>query len=81
VLPASPAVFGAATVAYVVLPPLVANRVPGYAPFFSGLVTALLLALAAGAGTAPYPALLAGMAAVGLLCLAVTAGYSRRSLP
>jgi len=181
VLPASPAVFGAATVAYVVLPPLVADRVPGYAPLFSGLVTALtltmgivvqplavwldhahsaratltamvtviggltvgafaahrnsaglvlaaaallgagygltlaaglmeierltppkahpstaflyqgatysgfltplLLALTAGAGTAPYPALLAGMAAVGLLCLAVTARYSRRSLP
>ncbi|MFD7776400.1 MFS transporter [Streptomyces sp. NPDC059753] len=181
VLPASPAVFGAATVAYVVLPPLVANRVPGYAPLFSGLVTALtltmgivaqplavwldhahsaratlaamvtviggltvgafaahqnsaglvmaaaallgagygltlaaglreierlmppkaypstavlyqgatysgfltplLLALTAGAGTAPYPELLAGMAAVGLLCLAVTARHSRLSLP
>jgi hypothetical protein len=48
---------------------------------YSGFVTPLLLALTAGAGTAPYPALLAGMAAVGLLCLAVTAGYSRRSLP
>ncbi|MFF1687919.1 MFS transporter [Streptomyces sp. NPDC058254] len=183
VLPASPAVFGAATVAYVVLPPLVANRVPGYAPLFSGLVTALtltmgivvqplavwldhahsaratlaamvtviggltvgalaahrnsaglvmaaaallgagygltlaaglleierlvppkahpstavlyqgatysgfltplLLALTAGAGTgtAVYPELLAGMAVVGLLCLAVTARYSRLSLP
>ncbi|MDQ0994604.1 MFS transporter [Streptomyces sp. V3I7] len=43
VLPASPAVFGAATVAYVVLPPLVSNRVPGYAPLFSGLMAALTL--------------------------------------
>lgn len=183
VLPATPAVFGASTVAYVVLPPLVANQVPGHAPLFSGLVTALtlamgiavqplaarldeahsaratlaamvtvigglmvgalavrwnsaglvlaaavllgagygltlasglmeierltppkarpstaflyqgatysgfltplLLALAsgAGAGSAPYHHLLAGMAAVGLLCLVITARYSRRSLP
>nr|BFD94249.1 MFS transporter [Kitasatospora sp. Xyl93] len=179
VLPASPAVLGAATVAYVVLPPLVADRVPGYAPLFSGLVAALTLAtgvvaqpfaarlddansaratltamatviaglllgalaaardsvglvvlaalvlgtgygltlgaglheverltprssgptsaslyqsttssgfltpllLAGTAGHASYPALLAGMAAVGLLCLAVTAAHSRRHLP
>ncbi|NBE52162.1 MFS transporter [Streptomyces boluensis] len=179
VLPASPAVFTASTVAYVVLPPLVADRVRGYAPVFSGLVTALTLAvgiavqplaerldhehsaratlaaivaviggllvsafavyghsaalvlaaaallgagygltlasglreverlappkdrthaaslyhgaahsgfltpllLAVTAGTAPYPALLAGLAAVGLLCLGVTARYSRRHLP
>ncbi|MFE7524254.1 MFS transporter [Kitasatospora sp. NPDC057542] len=179
VLPASPAVLGAATVAYVVLPPLVADRVPGYAPLFSGLVAALTLAtgvvaqpfaarlddadsaratltamatviaglllgalaadrdsvglvvaaavvlgtgygltlgaglheverltprssgptsaslyqsttssgfltpllLAGTAGHASYPALLAGMAAVGLLCLAVTAVHSRRHLP
>ncbi|MDI3403677.1 MFS transporter [Streptomyces cavernicola] len=51
VLPASPAVFTAATVAYVVLPPLVADRVPGYAPLFSGLVTALTL----GTGIAVQP--------------------------
>ncbi|MER7765528.1 MFS transporter [Kitasatospora sp. NPDC096140] len=44
VLPASPAVLGSATVAYVVLPPLVADRVPGYAPLFGGLVAALTLA-------------------------------------
>ncbi|MFJ9844978.1 MFS transporter [Kitasatospora sp. NPDC101155] len=183
VLPASPAVLGAATVAYVVLPPLVADRVPGYAPLFSGLVAALTLTagvvaqpfaarlddadsaratltamatviaglllgslaaahdsvglvvaaavvlgtgygltlgaglheverlspgrtarpggptsaslyqsttssgfltpllLAGTAGHASYPALLAGMAAVGLLCLAVTAAHSRRHLP
>ncbi|WP_316528235.1 MFS transporter [Kitasatospora brasiliensis] len=179
VLPASPAVLGAATVGYVVLPPLVADRVPGYAPLFSGLVAALTLAtgvvaqpfaarlddagsaratltamatviaglllgalaaardsvglvvvaalvlgtgygltlgaglheverltpssagptsaslyqsttssgfltpllLAGTAGHASYPALLAGMAAVGLLCLAVTAAHSRRNLP
>jgi MFS family permease len=43
VLPATPAVFAAATVAYVVLPPLVEDRVAGYAPLFSGLVTALTL--------------------------------------
>lgn len=43
VLPASPAVFAAATVAYVVLPPLVADRVTGYEALFSGLVTALTL--------------------------------------
>ncbi|TGB15851.1 MFS transporter [Streptomyces sp. MZ04] len=183
VLPATPAVFGAATVAYVVLPPLVADQVPGYAPLFSGLVAALtlatgivvqplamwldhahsaratlaamvtvigglmvgafavrwdsaglvlaaavllgagygltlasglmemerltppkarpstaflyqgatysgfltplLLALAssAGAGAAPYHHLLAAMAAVGLLCLLITARHSRRSTP
>ncbi|MFG2500835.1 MFS transporter [Streptomyces sp. NPDC048441] len=179
VLPAAPAVFGAATVAYVVLPPLVANRVPGYAPVFSGLVAALTLVtgiavqplatwldhahsaratlaamvtvvgglavgacavhwnsarlvltaavllgagygltlasglmemdrltpakarpstaflyqgatysgfltpllLALAAGAAPYHHLLAGMAAVGLLCLLITARYSRRNLP
>ncbi|MER7583601.1 MFS transporter [Kitasatospora sp. NPDC097691] len=45
VLPASPAVLGSATVAYVVLPPLVADRVPGYAPLFGGLVAALTLAM------------------------------------
>ncbi|MEV0702115.1 MFS transporter [Saccharopolyspora sp. NPDC050389] len=179
VLPASPAVFAAATVAYVVLPPLLADRVPGYAPLFSGLVTALTLAtgiavqplarlldhagnaratlagmatviaglllgsyavyqgsvvltsvaalllgagygltsasglrelerltppsalpstvslyhgttylgfltplfLAVTAGAAPYPALLAGMAAAGLLFLSITAWHSRSHLP
>ncbi|MFE5483473.1 MFS transporter [Streptomyces sp. NPDC056527] len=179
VLPASPAVFCAATVAYVVLPSLVADRVPGYAPVFSGLVTALTLGvgmavqplagrldhahsaratlvsmvtviggllvgacavsgdsaglvlaaavllgagygltlasglmeierlappravsstaflhqgatysgfltpllLAVTAGAAPYPALLAALAAVGLVCLVITARHSRRSLP
>ncbi|MEU9702453.1 MFS transporter [Streptomyces sp. NPDC047981] len=45
VLPASPAVFGASTVAYVVLPPLVADRIPGYEPVFSGLVAALTFAV------------------------------------
>ncbi|MFF2149199.1 MFS transporter [Kitasatospora sp. NPDC058190] len=179
VLPASPAVLGAATVAYVVLPPLVASRVPGYAPLFSGLVAALTLTmgvvaqpfaarlddagsaratltamatviaglllgalaaardsvglvvaaafvlgtgygltlgaglheverltprntgptsaslyqsttssgfltpllLAGAAGHASYPALLVGMAAVGVFCLAVTGAHSRRHLP
>ncbi|GHF35836.1 hypothetical protein GCM10018790_12260 [Kitasatospora xanthocidica] len=185
VLPASPAVLGSATVAYVVLPPLVADRVPGYAPLFGGLVAALTLGtgvlaqpfaarlddhgsaratltamatviagllvgalaasrdsvalvvaaavvlgagygltlgaglheverltppakgpspgsgpssaslyqsttssgfltpllLAGTAGHASYPTLLTGMAAVGLLCLAVTAAHSRRHLP
>ncbi|MEU8920070.1 hypothetical protein AB0D10_03910 [Kitasatospora sp. NPDC048545] len=185
VLPASPAVLGSATVAYVVLPPLVADRVPGHAPLFGGLVAALTLAtgvlaqpfaerlddrgsaratltamatviagllvgalaaerdsvalvlmaavvlgtgygltlgaglheverlprtpsgpsgpsgpsaaslyqsttssgfltpllLAGTAGHASYPALLTGMAAVGVLCLAVTAAHSRRHLP
>lgn len=179
VLPASPAVFTASTVAYVVLPPLVADRVPGYAPVFSGLVTALTLTvglavqplaarldharsaratlaamvaviggllvsacavywnsaglvlaaavflgagygltlasglreierlapskdrtsaaslyhgatysgfltpllLAVTAGAASYPTLLAGLAAAGLLCLVITARYSRRDLP
>lgn len=179
VLPATPAVFTASTVAYVVLPPLVADRVPGYAPVFSGAVTALTLLvgvavqplaarldhahsaratltamaavigglllsayavhgnsaalvlaaavllgagygltlasglremerlaapkdrssavsvyhgatgtgfltpllLAVTAGAATYPALLASLAAVGLLCLAFTARYSRRDLP
>jgi MFS family permease len=151
VLPATPAVFAAATVAYVVLPPLVQDRVAGYAPLFSGLARATIaamatviigllvgataayrnsaalvlaaviflgagygLTLAAGlkeierlapprtvhstvsvyhgatytgfltpllltvtAGFASYPALLAGLAAVGLLCLAFTARHSR----
>jgi MFS family permease len=179
VLPASPAVFVAATVAYVVLPPLVANQVRGYAPLFSGLATALAVAmgiaaqplavwldhsgsaratlvgmvtviaglllgalavyqnsaalvlaaasllgagygltlasglneierlapsralssaasvyhgassiglltplvLAIAAGAAPYPALLVGLALVGMLCLAITARHSRRHLP
>ncbi|BDH72393.1 hypothetical protein MTP06_58420 [Streptomyces sp. PLM4] len=179
VLPASPAVFGAATVAYVVLPPLVADEVPGYAPLFSGVVAALTLSvgvvaqplavrlhhartaratlagmvtviggllvgalaaygdsvalvlvaavllgagygltlgsglleiarlappsalpstaflhqgaaysgfltpllLAVTAGAAPYPALLTGMAVVGLLCLWVTARFSRGNPP
>ncbi|GHB61941.1 hypothetical protein GCM10010377_61170 [Streptomyces viridiviolaceus] len=179
VLPASPAVFTASTVAYVVLPPLVADRVPDHAPVFSGLVTALTLAvgiavqpladrldhahsaratltamvaviggllvsagaayldsarlvltaavllgagygltlssglreierlappkarpsaaslyhgaaysgfltpllLAVTAGAASYPALLTGLAAVGLLCLVFTARFSRRHLP
>jgi hypothetical protein len=178
-LPASPAVFAAATVGYAVLPPLVADRVPGYAPLFSGVVTALTFAvgivvqplagwldhtgsaratlaamttviagllvgafaafgnslaavlaaavllgagygltLAAGlkeierlapppelrsaaslyqgatysgfptplllaftAGAAPYPALLAALAAIGVLSLAITARHSRRHLP
>jgi len=43
VLPASPAVFAAATVAYVVLPPLVIDRVRDYAPLFSGLVAAVTI--------------------------------------
>jgi MFS family permease len=43
VLPASPAIFAAVTVAYVVLPPLVLDRIHGYAPLFSGLVAALTL--------------------------------------
>ncbi|MEV5551813.1 MFS transporter [Streptomyces sp. NPDC052309] len=179
VLPASPAVFTASTVAYVVLPPLVADRVPDHAPVFSGLVTALTLGvgvavqpladrmdhagsaratlaamaaviggllvsacaahrdsarlvlasaallgagygltltsglreierlappaalpsaaslyhgatysgfltpllLAVTAGAASYPVLLTGLAAVGLLCLVITARYSRRHLP
>ncbi|BDH06026.1 MFS transporter [Streptomyces seoulensis] len=179
VLPAGPAVFAASTVAYVVLPPLVAERTSGYAPLFSGLVTALTLLtgltvqplaerldhahsaratltamatvicglllsalavhygsmglvllaavllgagygltlasglreierltrpracpstvslyhgvtysgfltpllLAVTAGAAPYPALLAGLAAIGLLCLMITAWHSRRHLP
>ncbi|MBW1595598.1 MFS transporter [Streptomyces sp. JJ38] len=54
VLPATPAVFGAATVAYVVLPPLVAGHVPGHAPLFSGLVAALTLAV--GAVVQPWAA-------------------------
>ncbi|MFJ3639975.1 MFS transporter [Streptomyces sp. NPDC090108] len=179
VLPAGPAVFAASTVAYVVLPPLVANRTLGYAPVFSGAVTALTLAVGIGvqplaarldharsaratlvamltviggllvsalavhwnsaglvltaavllgagygltlssglreirrlappgtrasavslyhgvtysgfltplllavtARSAPYPALLAGLAAIGLLCLMITAWHSRRHLP
>ncbi|WP_427891832.1 MFS transporter [Kribbella sp. GL6] len=43
VLPASPAIFAAVTVSYVVLPPLVVDRVHGYAPLFSGLVAAVTL--------------------------------------
>ncbi|MFC7220150.1 MFS transporter, partial [Streptomyces polyrhachis] len=179
VLPASPAAFAAATVAYVVLPPLVVDRVHGHAPLFGGLaagvtiamgiavqplalrldsagsarstlvamatvVAGLLVAadavlrdsaltalgaavvlgagygltlasglkeverltpdresstassvyqgathsgfltpllLAVSAGAAPYPALLAGLAALGVLFLALTARYSRRNLP
>ncbi|WP_330461477.1 MFS transporter [Streptomyces sp. NBC_00820] len=179
ILPAGPAVFAASTVAYVVLPPLVANRTLGYAPVFSGAVTALTLVvgiavqplaawldhvrsaratlvammtviggllvsalavhwnsaglvltaavflgagygltlssglrevrrlappearpaavslyhgvtysgfltpllLAVTARSAPYPALLAGLAAIGLLCLMITAWHSRRHLP
>jgi MFS family permease len=45
VLPASPAIFAAVTVAYVVLPPLVLDEIHGYAPLFSGLVAALTLAV------------------------------------
>jgi MFS family permease len=45
VLPASPAVFEAATVAYVVLPPLVIGQVAGYAPLFSGLVAAVAISM------------------------------------
>ena len=45
----------------------------------TGFLTPLLLAVTAGA--ASYPALLAALAAVGLLCLAITARYSRRDLP
>jgi len=51
VLPASPAVFEAATVAYVVLPPLVISQVAGYAPLFSGLVAAVTI----GMGLAVQP--------------------------
>ncbi|MEV7602531.1 MFS transporter [Kitasatospora sp. NPDC089797] len=54
VLPASPAVLGAATVGYAVLPPLVAHHLPGYAPLFSGLVAALTLAT--GALAQPFAA-------------------------
>ncbi|MFP5021648.1 MFS transporter [Pseudonocardia phyllosphaerae] len=43
VLPAGPAVFAAATVAYVVLPSLVADKVASYAPLFSGIVAAVTL--------------------------------------
>ncbi len=52
VLPASPAVFAATTVAYVVLPPLVVDRVGHFAPLFSGAVAALTLAV----GLAVQPA-------------------------
>lgn len=45
VLPASPAIFAAVTVAYVVLPPLVIDEVGAYAPLFSGLVAAVTLAV------------------------------------
>ncbi|OEV12863.1 MFS transporter [Streptomyces nanshensis] len=179
VLPASPAAFAAATVAYVVLPPLVIDQVHGHAPMFSGLVVGVTIAvgvavqplatwldqagsarstlvamatvvvgllagavavsldspllvlpaavvlgagygltlasglkeierlahgpalptassvyqgathsgflapllLAMSAGAAPYPALLVGLAAVGVLLLGITAYYSRRHLP
>lgn len=43
VLPASPAIFAAVTVAYVVLPPLVLDETGRYAPVFSGLVAAVTL--------------------------------------
>jgi predicted MFS family arabinose efflux permease len=45
VLPASPAIFAAVTVAYVVLPPLVVDRVRDFAPLFSGLVAAVTLSV------------------------------------
>ncbi|WP_107706104.1 MFS transporter [Nocardioides allogilvus] len=45
VLPASPAIFAAVTVSYVVLPPLVIDRVHGYEPLFSGLVAAVTLSV------------------------------------
>lgn len=51
VLPSAPAVFGAATVAYVVLPGLVADRLADRTPLFSGMVTALTFA----AGIAAQP--------------------------
>jgi MFS family permease len=44
-----------------------------------GLLTPLVLVITAGA--APYPALLVGLAVVGMLCLAITARHSRRHLP
>ena len=43
VLPASPAIFAAVTVSYVVLPPFVLDRVRDHAPLFSGLVAAVTL--------------------------------------
>ncbi|MEP9385316.1 MFS transporter [Nocardioides cheoyonin] len=43
VLPASPAIFAAVTVSYVVLPPLVVDRVRDHAPLFSGIVAAVTL--------------------------------------
>lgn len=52
VLPASPAIFAAVTVAYVVLPPLVADRVGDHAPLFSGFVAAVTIAV----GLAVQPA-------------------------
>ncbi|MFF2073838.1 hypothetical protein ACFVXG_03685 [Kitasatospora sp. NPDC058162] len=45
----------------------------------SGFLTPLLLT--GTAGHASYPALLIGMAAVGVLCLALTGTHSRRHLP
>lgn len=48
-------------------------------PTSSGFLTPLLLALTAD--TASYPALLATLAAIGLLCLTITALHSRRHLP
>jgi MFS family permease len=43
VLPASPAIFAAVTVSYVVLPPLVHDEVRDIAPLFSGLIAAVTL--------------------------------------
>lgn len=45
VLPASPSVFEAATVAYVVLPPLVIAEAGGYAPLISGPVAAVTISV------------------------------------
>lgn len=45
VLPASPAIFAAVTVSYVVLPPLVHDQVRDIAPLFSGLIAAVTLSV------------------------------------
>jgi MFS family permease len=45
VLPASPAIFAAVTVSYVVLPPLVHDQVRNIAPLFSGLIAAVTLSV------------------------------------
>lgn len=45
VLPASPAIFAAVTVAFVVLPPLVVARVRDVAPLFTGLVAAVTISV------------------------------------